>query len=144
MDDAIRIRKTLTPNDIGATGSHQAGIHVPKGLLRYFPSLDETRANPSLWLEVNAGGGSWRWRFVHYNNGVNGTGTRDEYRLTHVRKYLAESQAAPGDVLELEPVDDGSATVTLVREREIDEDGALVLWSEGPWRTLPLRRSRAG
>ena len=42
----LRVQKTLSPNDMGDTRSHQAGIHVPKGLVHFFPTLDESALNP--------------------------------------------------------------------------------------------------
>lgn len=44
MDIISQIRKTLSANDVGATGAHQAGILIPKNpkILAFFPSLDKS------------------------------------------------------------------------------------------------------
>ena len=54
MDPGIddRLRKHLTANDLGVTGSHQAGIHVPKDMAGFFPQLERGRVNPDAWLSV--------------------------------------------------------------------------------------------
>ena len=44
----VRVQKTLSPNDMGDTRSHQAGIHVPKSLVHFFPALNESALNPRL------------------------------------------------------------------------------------------------
>lgn len=126
-----RLRKTLTANDVGMTGSHQAGIHVPKSLLTYFPQLDRTMLNPDCWLVVNVAGETHRWRFIHYNNAVVGVGTRDEYRLTHVTSSMRSLGASVGDVLELArsgPLSYSCRLVSVSRDSTV-----LVLSSEGAW-----------
>ena len=49
-----KIGKTLTPNDIGVTGSHQAGIAVSKdpAVLEFFPFLDKL-STESIPDEIN-------------------------------------------------------------------------------------------
>lgn len=133
-----RLRKTLTANDVGTTGSHQAGIHVPKSLLSYFPQLDRTVLNPDCRLTVDVAGETDRWRFIHYNNAVIGAGTRDEYRLTHTTSALRRLGAATGDVLELVRLGPKSYSCHLVASHQ--DQGLLVLSSEGSWRVVRLSR----
>jgi hypothetical protein len=136
--DEPRLRKFLTRNDIGTTGSHQAGIHVPKAVLGHFPRLDSSRLNPDCWISVESDHGSFRWRFIYYNNRKAG-GTRDEYRLTHIREFLLRAGAKAGDILEV--VRMGSDAY---RCRVINANGggdALVLSTSGPWRVVAIRRS---
>lgn len=94
--------KTLTRNDIGATGSHQAGILIPKDarVLELFPQLNPQRANPRAAVIVLEVGNQTRWvfNFIYYNNRKRG-GTRDEYRLTGMTQYLREINAQEGDAL---------------------------------------------
>lgn len=135
--DAPRLRKILTRNDIGTTGSHQAGIHVPKSVLAHFPKLDPTRLNPDRWIDVESDHGSFRWRLIHYNNRVTG-GTRDEYRLTHIRDFLVQAGASPGDILEFLRTGRGAYTCRIIdADRGVDE---LVLSTNGPWRVVAIRR----
>ncbi len=69
MSGGIRIRKVLTANDLGTTGSHQAGIHIPKSVREHFPSLDDSTLNPDRWIEIHLPDGAIQnTRFVHYNN----------------------------------------------------------------------------
>ena len=96
------IEKVLTSNDVGETGSHQAGIAVPShpGFLDFFPRLPE-EPNPSLIIQFHAPDGEvWDFRYVYYNNSLYG-GTRNERRLCRTGKFLKTWQAHAGDVLVL-------------------------------------------
>lgn len=98
--------KLLTANDTGASGAHQAGIHIPKSqkeLIDFLPPLDPAIKNPDAWLECeDETGQSWRFRYIHYNNRLHDSGgTRDEYRLTHMTGYLRAVGARPGDLLSI-------------------------------------------
>ncbi|MFT4954901.1 MAG: hypothetical protein ACI8U3_001275 [Brevundimonas sp.] len=97
----ISFSKTLSANDTGLTGGHQAGILVPKGdleLLAFFPFLDPAMENPSAWIDVtDEHGQERRLRYIWYNKKLHGTGTRNEYRITHLTGYLRG--ARPGDAL---------------------------------------------
>jgi hypothetical protein len=105
-----RISKVLSPNDLGANGSHQDGLLIPKrpDFIAFFPALDEKTFNPSIMINfVDADGVMYVLRFIHYNNkrvaASNGKlGTRDEYRLTRIAKFLKKNQLQPGDKLEFE------------------------------------------
>lgn len=100
---SISFSKTLSANDTGLTGGHQAGILVPKGdreLLEFFPHLDPSVENPDAWIAVTDEHGEDRQlRYIYYNKKRHGTGTRDEYRITHLTKYLRDADARPGDAL---------------------------------------------
>jgi hypothetical protein len=99
--EAKRIVKVLTPNDVGDTHSHQAGWTVPKPIVSFFPPLDSSRLNPDTWLLVlGPGGQCWSWRYIYYNSRLHGLGTRNEYRLTHVRSAIHDLGASAGDVIE--------------------------------------------
>ena len=94
--------KTLTANDIGKTGSHQAGLHIPKTnqeLLDFLPALDRTVLNPSIWITcADENGEIWQFRFVYYNNKFHSfNGSRNEFRLTHTTRYLKTNAASEGD-----------------------------------------------
>jgi len=95
--------KTLSANDTGLTGGHQAGILVPKGdrdLLAFFPRLDPSTENPDAWIAVmDEHGESHQLRYIYYNKRLHGTGTRNEYRITHLTGYLRGADARPGDAL---------------------------------------------
>ena len=98
----VQFSKVLEKNDIGLTGSHQAGIHIPKRnkeLIAFFPMLDEAMKNPDVWIDcLDDDDIEWRLRFIHYNNKFHDqNGTRDEYRLTHTTSFLRKMNAEPGD-----------------------------------------------
>jgi hypothetical protein len=94
--------KTLTANDTGETGGHQAGIHIPKSqaeLIRFLPTLPPETKNPDVWLScIDEDGNEWPFRYVYYNNRLHDEkGTRDEYRITHMTKYFRAVGAKSGD-----------------------------------------------
>lgn len=98
--------KTLSANDVGKTGTHQAGILVPKTaqeLLEFLPPLDSSIKNPDAWIQcVDENGNERSFRFVYYNNKLHDEGgTRNEYRLTHMTGYFKEMRAVAGDSVHL-------------------------------------------
>lgn len=99
----IAFAKILSLNDVGDTGSHQAGILVPKSdpqLLSFFPALDPDRLNPDAWISaVDEHGQEWNLRYIYYNKRLHAMGTRNEYRLTHLTAYLRSVDARAGDLL---------------------------------------------
>ena len=96
--------KCLTANDTGESGTHQAGIHIPKSeieFLKFLPPLDPTIKNPDTWINfVDDTGCKWKFRYVYYNNKHHDEGgTRDEDRLTHTTKFFRATGARSGDLL---------------------------------------------
>lgn len=126
------IRKVLSANDLGLTGSHQAGVLVPRydSILRFFPILDPEAVNPSRDVLVRDVQSDSRvlLRFVYYNSKVRGEGTRNEYRLTRMTALLRSLDARPGDVLVFRRT--GRADIELFVEKGDQPD--------------PTRVSRAG
>lgn len=99
-----RFEKTLTANDTGHSGGHQAGIHIPKSqtdLIAFLPPLDAAIKNPDAWLSaIDQHGNEWSLRYIHYNNRLHdAAGTRDEFRITHMTSYFRAEGAVPGDML---------------------------------------------
>jgi hypothetical protein len=113
--------KTLSANDVGATGTHQAGMLVPKGqteLLEFLPPLDAATKNPDAWIRcIDEDGLERKFRFVYYNNKRHDpAGTRDEYRLTYMTRYLRDMRARENDMLEISRADNsGNYAVRIVR-----------------------------
>jgi hypothetical protein len=134
--DNPTLQKILTANDVGLTGSHQAGIHVPHGLAWFFPALDQSRLNPDAWLEVVGDTGEHQWRWIYYNNGVVADGTRNEFRLTRTAAFLRDSGAREGDVLELVH---RAGPAYEARIRTHAQAGILDVSTAGPWRTVSMR-----
>lgn len=97
------ITKVLSANDTGETEGHQAGTHIPKSssLLSFFPRLNELRKNPRVPLHfTDQEGKTWAFSFIYYNNKFFG-GTRNEYRLTGMTKYMRRYNLKAGDRLTL-------------------------------------------
>jgi hypothetical protein len=98
--------KTLSANDVGTTGGHMGGILVPKGdgeLLAFLPHLDPGQRNPDAWIKCETLDKTiLRLRFIYYNNRFHPPlGTRNEYRITGLTKFLRESNAREGDAFEI-------------------------------------------
>lgn len=137
--------KTLSANDVGATGTHQAGILVPKTeqeLLAFLPRLDPGIKNPDAWiLCVDEQGIERKFRFVYYNNRLHdANGTRNEYRLTYMTSYLKEIRAAEGDGLEFSR-EEGVAVYTIRLVRKPDPvmqatDGPVRIKITSGWRRV--------
>lgn len=139
------IVKRLSANDVGDTGGHQAGILVPRNptVLNFFPSLDASRHNPRIELSVSEEPSGERWNFMYiYYNGRAFGGTRNEYRLTGMTRFLRASNARAGDEIEFTKDEDLSYRVRLRRASplQVAEDdveyrpGVLVL--SGGWKVI--------
>ena len=98
------IEKVLTANDTGETGSHQAGICVPKAsnILDFFPILEVDLKNPRTALGITDDLGlEWTFNFIYYNNKFFG-GTRNEYRLTGMTVFFRQYNLTSGDKIILQ------------------------------------------
>jgi hypothetical protein len=112
------ITKELSANDTGITGTHQAGILVPKDpfILGFFPTLDKAKKNPRHAIIFHETSGEcWEFRFIYYNNKFFG-GTRNEYRLTCMTEYLRNHNLKPGDELILSRERDSRYVVNFKRK----------------------------
>jgi len=93
--------KILTDNDVGATGSHQAAVAIPKGnkeLLGFFPFLDPNKKNPETMITcIDPNQETWKMRYIYYNGKLTGESTRNEYRITRTSKFLKFWGAKSGD-----------------------------------------------
>ena len=138
--------KTLSANDVGTTGGHMGGILVPKGdgeLLAFLPPLDVSTLNPSAWIDCEAPDRAiLRLRFVYYNNRLHVEGgTRNEYRITYLTKFLRDEGAREGDLFEIAR-EDGAAVyrIRVVRKTEevqpLEDDGPLRIKLTTGWRRV--------
>lgn len=141
MTYTAQISKTLSANDVGETGAHQAGILVPKdrNILSFFPSLNPKEKNPRVMLVFREDDGITRWdfNFIYYNNRFFG-GTRNEFRLTCMTKYLRARNAGVGDLVVLSKDSEGRHIVELKRANlpVITRDNVLVL--SGGWKVIRI------
>ncbi len=122
--------KILSANDVGATGGHQAGVLIPKSeaeLLAFLPPLAPSVKNPDAWIECKDEDGIVRrFRFVYYNNKLHDpTGTRNEYRITHMTGYFRDVGAREKDTFQISK-SDGSARydIRIIGQQQIPEAGS--------------------
>lgn len=99
-------QKILTANDVGATGSHQAGMHIPKSknaFLNFLPYLQAEKRNPDNWFKcLDKEGNVWKFRFIYYNNKHHDlNGTRDEFRLTNMTRFFKHFNAMENDLFQI-------------------------------------------
>lgn len=136
-----QIEKTLSRNDTGSTGGHQAGILVPKRpeILSFFPELDEGQKNPRAVIVFHDFQDcAWRFSFIHYNNRKWG-GTRDEYRLTGMSKYIRLNKLVAGDTLVLSKDRDGLYFVQHRKNTDqVTNSSCLILGSS--WKIVRIRK----
>lgn len=134
-----QIAKLLSANDTGETGGHQAGILIPRdeNLLSFFPSLDALTLNPRCHIRfLDDGGTFWEFAFIYYNNKFFG-GTRNEYRLTRMTKYIRQSGLLPGDDLLLAE-EAGRYRVSYRRRSSIVASKTGVLKLGSGWRVIKI------
>jgi hypothetical protein len=134
-----RIAKILSANDTGETGGHQAGILVPKEpeVLSFFPKLDAAQYNPRVHLRfVDDGGTFWEFAFIYYNNALF-DGTRNEYRLTRMTKYIRQAGLAVGDEVILSR-DRDRYFVSHKRKQQAERTNGVLKLGTG-WRVVQLK-----
>jgi len=133
------IKKELSANDSGETGTHQAGILVPKepSILAFFPPVDKATKNPRHSLSFrDEAGGKWTFEFIYYNNRFFG-GTRNEYRLTCMTEFLRSNNLKAGDELVLRRDEEARYFVSFRRKKEaVIKDGKLRLGST--WKIVEI------
>lgn len=130
------IVKILSSNDTGETGGHQAGILVPKKseLLDFFPDLNSSLKNPRTTMILRDDHGeAWSFNFIHYNNKFFG-GTRNEYRLTAMTKYIRSNGLKAGDEIHFSKDNFGYRLTS--RKNKIS-DGSIKL--SGSWITVKTK-----
>ena len=131
------ISKILSSNDIGLTGAHQAGILIPKrgDILSFFPVLDRQQKNPRYLLTfMDDDNQRWEFSFIYYNNALFG-GTRNEYRLTRMTKYIKKNNLKVGDEVLLSNEGSGIKRISFKRTQK-QETGKLRLSTE--WKVIKI------
>lgn len=139
--------KTLSANDVGTTGGHMGGILVPKGdgeLLAFLPRLDPSVLNPSAWIDCQTpDGNTLRLRFVYYNNRMHApNGTRNEYRITYLTKFLRDDNAKEGDAFEIARDDkEENYRIRVIAREQVaedrkEEDGPVRIKLTSGWRRV--------
>jgi len=88
---------------------------------------------------VDDGGAPWELAFIYYNNGLTG-GTRNEYRLTRLTRFIREAGLEPGDEMILSRTDDDRWRISYVRNGApaAPEGERLVLKLGGGWKVVSI------
>jgi hypothetical protein len=132
------VEKSLSANDTGVTGAHQAGLFIPWDVVKtgFFPTLDASTKNPRCPIDLrDPAGEEWTFNYIYYNN-ANFGGTRDEYRLTCMTKFFRRHDLKTGDTVIFKRP---SARLYEVSYRRKDDpvkklaDGTKVLRLTGNW-----------
>ncbi len=149
-DFIAAFEKELSPNDLGVTASHQAGLLIPWKIakLSYFPKLEEEVLNPRRVIRFEAINDSSQvdCNFIFYNNKLIGTGTRREYRVTGIRKALRSANAQVGDKLIFGILESSGDYAFKVEKRVVIKDslsslstihlGSEAIKLEGGWKVI--------
>lgn len=135
----MTITKILTKNDLGRTGAHQAGIHVPKEIFvtGIFAQLPTNRKNPrAKIIAQDPKGRKWEYTFIYYNNKFFG-GTRNEARLTGISSFLKNEIATPGDLIVFQKRN-GMLHVSIERQSETSHSGTVTVSVSSLWRAINI------
>ena len=138
------ITKVLSANDSGETGGHQAGLLIPRQerILSFFPELDASRYNPRAHLQFeDEAGHYWEFAFIYYNNRLFG-GTRNEYRLTRMTRYIREAGLVTGDEVMMQRHVGGNYSISYRRSNEqalsSNETGQKVIKLGAGWKVIEI------
>lgn len=127
--DESYVVKKLSRNDVGDTGTHQAGIVIPRGsdMVSFFPPLDVSTLNPRVFIDFQQTGtwDNWRLAYIYYNGRTLGLNTRNEYRLTGLTPFFRETSAEAGDSLSLGRSAAGRWSIELIKNRAAFDDSYL-------------------
>ena len=134
------LTKELSRNDTGETGGHQSGILIPKKplILSFFPELDSGIKNPRCFLTfVDSTFQRWRFPFIYYNNKYFG-GSRNEYRLTCMTRFIRTYNLKAGDTIILKRDSGGFYSILYRRRSEsgMIRNGTLKLGSQ--WKVIEI------
>ena len=130
--------KILSDNDVGTTNSHQAGFLIPKSLVKdgLFDALSDAVLNPRLRLKFvdQKNKSTHYFNFIYYNNKFFG-GTRHEFRLTGMTKWIKESGLRRGDSIEISRISPFEYSVTVQKENRraqtLSKESWILLYGEG-------------
>lgn len=114
------VLKTLSENDVGATNSHQAGFLIPKEFVRngMFEKLSDEELNPRLRLKLTdlRDGTVLYCSYIYYNN-RNFGGTRLEYRLTGLTRWIKNQGLRSGDAIQITRTSIHNYSVDIFKEK---------------------------
>jgi hypothetical protein len=135
----MKISKILSLNDVGSTGSHQAGMHIPKDpqIIAFFPALNNNIKNPrcEIYAMDVSSNKMWKFNFIYYNNKFFG-GTRNEYRLTGMTQFLKTNNAKENDTILLEQNERAKFQITLKRKDTTPNSENPVITLSTTWKII--------
>lgn len=101
--------------------------------------LDRAERNPRAHLTfLDDNGAPWELAFIYYNNGLTG-GTRNEYRLTRLTRFIREAGLEPGDEIRLSRTEDDRWRIGYTRRgAEAMSDERMVLKLGTGWKVVSI------
>ena len=110
--------KRLSDNDVGVTNSHQAGFLIPKLFVRegLFEALTNEELNPRVRLKFRdlTDGMDIYLSYIYYNNTFFG-GTRHEYRLTGLTRWIKNHGLKSGDTIQISRLNKYDYTIGIIK-----------------------------
>jgi hypothetical protein len=130
--------KVLSDNDLGLTKSHQAGFLIPKSLIEIglFSRLTDAELNPRQRLKFCNMSDDYEFyvNYIFYNNKFFG-GTRHEYRLTGLSKFIREYGLRPGDEILLTRFSESAYGITIQKKpranNQLDSNSWTTVYDKG-------------
>jgi hypothetical protein len=111
--------KRLSDNDVGKTNSHQAGFLIPKIFVNegLFERMTDKELNPRLRLKFRdlADDSDLYLTYIYYNNKFF-NGTRHEYRLTGLTRWIKSHGLKSGDTIQISRLDKYDYTIGIIKE----------------------------
>ena len=132
---------------MGETGSHQAGILLPKQsreIMDFFPVLDSFQKNPRerICFIDRTSGKCWFFNLIYYNNKFYG-GTRNEYRLTGMTPFFKFNELRSRDEVVFEKyyeVEEAHYSINfLKRDIKKKEQKTSILKLSSNWRIIKIK-----
>ena len=110
--------KRLSDNDVGLTNSHQAGFLIPKLFVKegLFEAMSDEVLNPRVRLKFRylSDGTDLYLTYIYYNNKFF-EGTRHEYRLTGLTRWIKNHGLKSGDTIQIYRLDKYDYTIGIIK-----------------------------
>lgn len=110
--------KRLSDNDVGMTNSHQAGFLIPKLFVKegLFEKMSDHELNPRLRLKFRdlSDGSDIYLTYIYYNNKFF-EGTRHEYRLTGLTRWIKNHGLKSGDSIQISRLNKYDYTIGIIK-----------------------------
>jgi len=110
--------KRLSDNDVGKTNSHQAGFLIPKLFVKegLFEKFTDEQLNPRLKLKFIdlTDNSEIYFTYIYYNNKFFG-GTRHEYRLTGLTRWIKNHGLRSGDTMQISRINKFDYTIGIIK-----------------------------